>query len=890
MNYKDTLHLPKTEFPLHNKGKVCKPNKYLIDDPYLALAEPKKGPSFILHDGPPYANGSIHIGHAMNKILKDFIVKTHHVAGHQVQFTPGWDCHGLPIERKVRELHPDLTNPVDLRLRCRDYAATQVQLQKEQFQKLGVVADWDTPYETMQHSYELDTFASLCELAEKGLLQRKLKPVLWSWAEKTALAEAEVVYKPKKDNSVYVKFQIDSETSFLVWTTTPWTLPSNVALAYNPNESYVIVVSGEKGHVRHILAEKCYLRLKEAGLFEEVHWVTSVVMADVAVAAVNPVNGQESKLIPASFVNMDEGMGIVHIAPGHGKDDYFLATKHNLPIIMPVDENGKYTSEVKANISLGGVHVFDGNKLIVEHLKQTDALFHEQQIVHDYPYCWRSDTPVIFRATPNWFINLDKIRPAVLAALDEIEFSPPEGKAKLRKMVEERNDWCISRQRSWGVPIAFFLKTDGTPNFDPELLSAVQGVFGIFGIDSWWGRSEAWWSEINAGERCFDTLDVWFDSGVSWLTLEGEQADLYLEGTDQFRGWFQSSLLLGVALAAAAPFKKVMSHGFVIDDKGHKMSKSVGNVVDPMKIIEEYGPDVLRVWVAITDYTDDVKIGKESLDRAKDVYQKLRNTLRFCVANIPKDAESPDYFLYTNYPKDPEAIDSWIALKSCEVCTDVHSKFLAGDFHTGMRLLLDFVVEDVSGLYMNSIKDRMYCEPLDSFRRQSATAALGYVLENLVGTLLPIITFTIDELYEHLPDYLKNSHENIWQFKWPRRKVGMPASFDEQFWKAVHREFHAVFTELKAKELAKDLLDVVVSCDSQFEQDGDFLGVSLLGFDLDKALLLGREPLANFQVAGKTFKVYKSSLEKCPRCWKRVALAENNLCARCKTVINHATD
>lgn len=941
---KETLSLPKTDFLMHNKGKVCKPDRYKVDDPIQFMRNNRLGDDrvFVLHDGPPYANGSIHIGHAMNKILKDFAVKTHYFDGDAVEYHLGWDCHGLPIERRIyqeMESESDLEPcHIALRERCRKYAAEQVGHQREQFRRLGIVADWDHPYLTMDFHYEAMLFRAMAKLAKEGTVYQKVRPVHWSWAERTAIAESEVVYKTRPDKAIYVVFGSDRNPEppgMLTWTTTPWTLPANVALAVAPGEKYVEV---ETRHHHVWIAEKCLDRLAKEEVVKGDHIFNTCKAEDlVNQEFCTPLGAGQlhSKVVLADFVTMDQGTGIVHIAPGHGMDDYKVGQANDLPTLMPVGEDGCYTDEVCRLVpaamnpkedkdTLVGRNVFEANNIIINMLRDLHLLAGGDEYTHEYPYCERSGKPIIFRATPNWFVDLTKVKDRALAALDEIDFLPDSAREKLRLMIEGRDEWCISRQRAWGVPIAFFEdRQTKEVLLDDDVLEHTASIFEKYGCDCWWTAPDDFFlpprlhGDVRQPdapkyryERCFDTLDVWFDSGMSWFEncppdQNGKQsAQCYMEGSDQFRGWFQSSLLLSLLIQDAVPFKDLIAHGFVVDNQGHKMSKSAGNVVDPMGVIDEYGPDVLRLWVAMTNYTDDVKLSGEQLDRAKDAYNKIRNTIRYCLANLPED-KNPHVQIMD--------LDYWIINKCNFVCDVVWNDFLRYEYHVGMRKLMDFITGDISGLYMNAVKDRLYCDK--GARQHSAHTALKTILVNLVNVLSPILTYTVEEVLDHAPHWLKKSHPHVFtlrpKFEWKSQTAG---KFVEGYWKEALKEFNACFDSLKSEGLVKDSLEVVVVRNlgevmepalaaaekelgpgsvPQFTGAADFLGVSDLKDQVTSLTELGKQSenyLGSFRVSwaeGRTdtFIVFRSENHKCPRCWKRNALIEGEVCSRCKEVI-----
>jgi isoleucyl-tRNA synthetase len=881
-SYKDTCRLPKTDFPLTAELPKNEPTRYAKWDAekvYTRMTRGSENP-FILHDGPPYANGNIHIGHALNKVLKDFIVKQHYFKGRGVSFVPGWDCHGLPIERAVVAKDNTAQNAITRRQMCRTYAKEQIDLQMKQFKSLGIVADWDNHYETMSFKFESDIFRSLCELYKKRLVVLQHKPVLWSWAEGTALADAEVEYKDKKDDSIYVIFPSYYQTfpnGLLVWTTTPWTLMSNVAVALNPNEVYGTVLIKGKAY---IAAKKLIPTLIEKGVAEaDVGREFTAQEVKNLDYFFNPLNTNcGSELVFADFVKTDCGTGCVHIAPGHGEEDYEVGKTLGYyggvrgPAPMPVDENGRYTEEVAGpqllmNSKYVGMNVLSANKVIIEDLKEKGYLLKVEEITHNYPFCSRSGKPMIFRATKQWFVDLDKLRGDALAAVASVEFVPEINKGKLKGMVEGRPDWCISRQRAWGVPIAFL--NDLGASTSPDLYMAAEYLLETSekeGFDSWWLGDDILCE--NRLKKCKDILDVWFDSGLTWLTLNGKQADLYLEGHDQHRGWFQSSLWLSVALAGQAPYKKVLTHGFVMDGKGEKMAKSKGNVISPSEIVDKHGAEVLRYWVAMTDYTKDVCISGDIINRSVEGYKKIRNSLRYLLANLPDiKPEKPEKLL---------EIDSWILSKSKAVFDSVHAAFDRYDFCTGLHELTNFVYTDLSAAYMNTIKDRMYC----GTDRQSTEYAMSLLLKSMTGLLAPLFTYTMDEYFSYWPAWLKGEAKDVFDLVYePLPTVEL--TFDETHWKTVLHTFNATVEPFRKEGIVKDTMELRVYTMSQkvFAEAAEWLSVSSYN-QVQKSV---PQPLATFDVDGQTYWVVVSGQLKCQRCRKRTADAE--LCNRCKQIV-----
>jgi len=865
--YKDTLRLPKTDMPIAANLPANEQAVYKLWDEcrvYDRMKRDGKNP-YILHDGPPYANGNIHIGHALNKILKDFAVKFQYFNGRAIEFVPGWDCHGLPIEQKVHQiirlggpmeksanggLTPSKLSDNDFLALCRNYAGKQVVMQMNQFKTLGVLADWDHRYETMSPEFESMIARRLKELYDAGFLIQRKKPVHWSWAYQTALAEAEVEYKEKSDESAYVVFPMDLPTfpgGVLVWTTTPWTLPANVAVAINPELDYTAVnVKNFKYPV--LVAKDLVPTLTNKGIVIGVVPNADYKGKDFATRdkseekfpwkLKHPVNDTVVPLVMADFVTSQSGTGCVHIAPGHGEDDYQVALKYGLPVVVPVGPDGRY-SEGKYGPSednpdglwIWGEDGYSSNNVILADLQKRGILVHTEWVKHSYPHCSRSDTPVIFRATDQWFLDLEKIRNSPnnpLSCISNTEFYPENSKNRLLPMLESRPDWCISRQRKWGVPI-----------FDGK-----------------------------------DILDVWFDSGLTWNVLGGRQADLYLEGNDQHRGWFQSSLWLSAALEGQAPYKRVVTHGFVVDQNGEKMAKSKGNVVAPSEVVEKLGAEVLRYWVASTDYTKDLQCSQEILKRATEGHKKLRNTFRFLVANMPDKEVKSDHLM---------PVDSWIYNKAESVFSEIHAFFSQQLYYSGMQKLVEFVNGDLSSIYMNAVKDRLYCSTGEN--RDSAMVVMSQILKAMLGLIAPLFTYTAQEVFNYMPSWLKGDAKDIfdWVYQPLDKRNSDHQSLDVMLdvMKEVLSEFHVEFDRLKTEGKIRDTLEACIEVENVDLFDGIedwFVVAGVRPFTEQK-------PLAEFQVNSAKYRIVKSDKKKCDRCWKRnVDIQTESLCERCRQV------
>ncbi len=775
-SYKDTLNLPKTDFPMKANLPKLEPNiqekwkETRLDD---LLSQAKSGqPVFILHDGPPYANGDIHLGHTLNKVLKDIIVRSKNMAGFYSPYVPGWDCHGQPIEHEVQKRLGSKKSEVDkteIRKLCRDYALKFVDRQREQFQRLGVAGIWRQPYLTLDNSYEATNVKVFKELYQKGLVYKGRKPIHWCYVCRTALAEAEIEYQDDPSPSIYVKFPFEGslkelesfkETkSLLVWTTTPWTLPANVAVAVNPKAEYVAVRDG--GEIL-VLAQARVASLSET-LGRELEVVATFNGGTLEGQSYShPTKEETAIVVTADFVELDQGTGAVHIAPGHGEDDYKIGLKNKLPSPMPVNESGVFTEDAG---KYAGQHIKKANDVIIEDLKDSGRLIKSETIEHSYPHCWRCKSPVIFRATEQWFISMDAhdLRKRALEIIGSVEWVPGWSIRRISGMVEERPDWCISRQRAWGVPIPVFYCDECSELLaTTEVFEHIEEIFEREGADTWFEKDAgALLPEgtvcAKCGSRSFrkeeDILDVWFESGVSHmavLELRPElswPADLYLEGSDQHRGWFQSSLLTSVGLRSKAPYRQVLTHGFLVDGNGRKMSKSLGNVVNPLKVIEKSGADILRLWVCSADYSSDIAVSDEILQRISEAYRRIRNTIRFMLGSLSDFDPINDKVLYA----DMEPIDKWALMKLHELIKKVDGAYEDYRLHLVFHSIYNFCVVDLSSFYLDVLKDSLYTLATDSRERRSAQTAIYEITASLIKIIAPVLVFTAEEAWAHLP-------------------------------------------------------------------------------------------------------------------------------------------
>jgi len=781
MDYKDTLNLPKTDFPMKANLSRKEPEMLKVWDEidiYGKIREVSKGrEKYILHDGPPYANGDIHLGTALNKIIKDLVIKSKNMSGYDSIFVPGWDCHGLPIEHQVdKELgaKKDALSQAEKRRYCRSYAEKYVDIQRQQFKRLGVFGEWDNPYLTMSYEYESITVAEFAKLMLNGDVYKGKKPVYWCASCKTALAEAEVEYADHHTPSIYIKFPMISDIStvrprlkgekvyVVIWTTTPWTIPANLAIALHKDFVYAAVrVEGEVLILAKELVDYC---MDAFGLkkFEIIDEFNGSVLEGLKCR--HPFLDRESILILAPFVTLDAGTGAVHIAPGHGQEDYEIGMEYGLDNYAPVDEDGRFTRDVEF---FAGEFVFDANDSVNRKLKEVGKLLGLVDIEHSYPHCWRCKNPIIFRSTEQWFISMEKnaLRKKALECIDQVKWIPAWGRDRIYGMVENRPDWCISRQRLWGVPITvFYCKECGGVLATKEILDRIVELVKERGADVWFEKDAA--ELLPPGTVCpackgtafakeTNILDVWFDSGVShaavlevWPSLRSP-SDMYLEGSDQHRGWFHSSLLESVGTRGRAPYRSVLTHGFVVDGEGKKMSKSVGNVIDPLEIIEKYGAEILRLWVAAEDYTVDIRISNEILERLVEAYRRIRNTARYILGNLYDFDLSRDRIPFA----DMEEMDRWALHRLQEVVQRVRKAYDDYQFHIVYYTIYNFCTVDLSALYLDVSKDRLYTSKAEAKARKSAQSAMFIILDTLVRLLAPILTFTAEEIWANMPRY-----------------------------------------------------------------------------------------------------------------------------------------
>lgn len=934
-DYKETLNLPKTGFPM--KANLAEREPIMIQfwedmKIYEQLQEKRKGSDhYILHDGPPYANGHIHIGHALNKILKDIIVKYKSMKGFYAPYVPGWDCHGLPIELQVDKnlgKKKDTLTILEKRKLCRDYAAQFVDVQREEFKRLGGIGDWNEPYLTMSCSYEATIVREFCKFVEAGYVYKGKKPVHWCPSCVTALAEAEVEYGDKESPSIYVKFSVENEALgerlpgliekkvfILIWTTTPWTLPANLALAVHPDFQYVAF---ETGNEVYIIAEELLDRLKEKLK------LTGAVIERFqgkeldGVTAVHPFIDRKSKVILGDFVTIDEGTGVVHIAPGHGEEDYEIGLRYGLDIYAPVDDYGKFRfAGDEQSLPIEGKFVFKANPEIVEILRDRNALIKEETVTHSYPHCWRCKRPVIFRATEQWFISMRKnnLRGKSLSEIEHVQWIPRWGQDRIHGMVLNRPDWCISRQRAWGVPITL-LKCETCGEFvkDHDVLMRIVAFVEEHGADIWFQKNAE--EILPSGYACkkcggasfskeTDILDVWFDSGVSHAAvMEIDKrlswpADMYLEGSDQHRGWFQSSLLVSVGIRGKAPYRTVLTHGFVVDGHGKKMSKSLGNVVAPQEVIKKNGAELLRLWVSAEDYRDDIRISREILARLTEAYRKIRNTCRFLLGNIYD-------FDGTDYSNGLLEIDRW-AMSRLQTCTrKVTSAYERFNFHEVFHNLYNFCIVDMSSFYLDVLKDRLYTYRPDSIERRAAQWVFSQVLLTLTRLMAPVISFTAEEVWQSIRNgekgtkiWAENIEESVFLAQFPEFNEkyydqGLEERWHELF--LLRNEVNKALEIRRAEKFIGNSLEakIILSLSKKYKdilsQYSDFLPTFLIVSSVEISDSPRGDSYKSDEIEGLEITVEKAPGAKCQRCWNRsefVGTFDNapEICERCHKVI-----
>ncbi|MBK8325711.1 MAG: isoleucine--tRNA ligase [Moraxellaceae bacterium] len=924
VDYKNTLNLPETDFAMKANlanREAAWVGEWQQNKLYAQIRAARAGaPKFILHDGPPYANGNIHIGHAVNKILKDIIIKSKTMSGFDAPYVPGWDCHGLPIELNVEKKFGKVGDKVtakEFRQHCREFALGHVANQKADFQRLGVLGDWDNPYLTMDFQQEADIIRSLGNIAANGHLHKGLKPVHWCMDCGSALAEAEVEYEEKQSHAIDVAFavkdvadfaqraglaNVPSGVDFVIWTTTPWTLPANQAVSLHPELVYVVVQADIEAKSRTlVLAQALYeatLARYQAENIQVLAEVAGAVFEHVALQ--HPFYERIVPVIVGEHVTADAGTGAVHTAPGHGQDDFVIGKKYDLKVDNPVDNNGVFLPNTPL---FAGMHVNKANEPILETLKANDRLLAHVKIKHSYPHCWRHKTPIIFRATPQWFISMEQkgLRDAAMQAIDEVQWLPSWGKARIVSMVNNRPDWCISRQRNWGVPIALFVHKI-TGELHPQTLELIEKValqVEQAGIDAWWdiNAAELLGSDAENYIKVTDTLDVWFDSGVTHSCVLKRRdglrypADLYLEGSDQHRGWFQSSLLTALAANGDKPFKTVLTHGFTVDEKGHKMSKSLGNVVSPQDIMKTLGADIIRLWVAATDYSGEMSVSKVILERMSDAYRRIRNTMRFLLANLA-GFDPTQHLVPTN---EMLALDRWVVDRAAQVQQDIVAGYESYEFHQIYHKLHNFCSLDLGSFYLDIIKDRQYTTQADSLARRSAQTALYHIIQAVVRWIAPILSFTAHEIWQVIP---KAGADSVFLTQWYDGLATLPEDSTQPlltraYWQQVMAVKTAVNKEIESARNRKEVGSGLSAEVALYVSPELHKVLALLGDELRFVLITSSATLLPnngegqaTDVAGLKVQVNASTYVKCVRCWHYRADVGSHaehpeICARC---------
>lgn len=894
-DYNATLNLPKTDFPMRAglpKSEPVTLKNWEDEKVYENLMKVNEGkPLFVLHDGPPYANGNIHLGTALNKILKDFIVRYKNMAGFKAPFVLGWDTHGLPTELKARKKagvgsSADISE-LELRKMCQEFVEKYIDDQRNQFKRLGVIGEWDNPYITLTPDFEAEQIRIFAEMACKGYIYKGLKPVYWCPECKTALAEAEIEYAEDPCHSIYVKFNVTDDLGkfsalgidpkkvyFVIWTTTTWTLPGNVAICVGPEFDYAVIKCGEEYYV---MAEELYKSAMEAAEKTDYEVVATIKGSELEyMKTAHPFIDRDSVVIVGDHVTLESGTGCVHTAPGHGVEDYDVCRNYpEIPIIVPVDENGVLTEEAGM---FAGLKTDDANKPIAEHLDKIGALFALKKIIHQYPHCWRCKHPVLFRATDQWFCSVDDFKDDAVKAINDVEWIPAWGKDRITSMVKERKDWCISRQRKWGVPIPiFYCEECGEPLIDKEAMLAVADLFGKEGSNAWFTHTAE--EILPEGKKCSkcgctsfvkekDIMDVWFDSGSSHAAVLKNRpylkwpADLYLEGADQYRGWFQSSLLTSVATKGTAPYKAVLTHGWVVDGKGRVMHKSLGNGIDPQEVIDQYGADVLRLWVASSDYHADIRISPDILKQLSEAYRKIRNTARYILGNL--NGFNPDTDMVQLNELMP--IDKWALAKLNNLIDKVKEAYDKYEFHIVYHAIHNFCVVDMSNFYLDVLKDRLYTEKADSKLRRAAQTSIYIILNAMTRMIAPILAYTSDEIWKYMPHSSSDKVEHV-IYNEMSNKVDIDIDDDFMaFWDEIHElrddVKKSLETYIKDKTIKSSLEAKVVLAASN--EKLEFLKKA--ENELASAFIVSDVEIVE-NSGDLEIKIEKAQGEKCERCW-----------------------
>jgi len=913
------LNLPQTDFPMRANLPNREPeilefwNEF---DVYRKVQTANAGkPQFILHDGPPYANGNIHLGHTLNKVLKDMIVKFWSMYGYDSPYVPGWDTHGLPIEQQaIKNMGIDRhrTDVVEFRRHCRDYALKYVDLQREQFKRLGVRGDWDNPYLTLKPEFEAIQIKVFGEMAKKGYIYKGLKPVYWCGDCETALAEAEIEYDEKTSPSIYVKFPVKDgkgvipQDSFVViWTTTPWTLPANMGIAVHPEFTYVVVAVDDE---KYVIAKDLLPVVAEKLAWSHYKVVKEFKGQELDQALCrHPFMERDSLVLLGKHVTLEAGTGCVHTAPGHGEDDFYVGREYGLQVLSPVDDRGRFTEEAQP---FTGLYVHDANQQVIEKLQENNALLNATHLQHQYPFCWRCKHPIIYRATEQWFASIDGFRQETLQAIDKVKWIPSWGRDRIYNMVHDRGDWCISRQRTWGVPIPiFYCQSCKEPIINDSTINRISELFAEHGSDIWFMKEAQ--DLMPAGYTCehcgadqfnkeTDIMDVWFDSGSSHMAVLETYpelrwpADMYLEGSDQHRGWFNSSLSTAVAVRGTAPYRQVLTHGFVVDEKGRKMSKSLGNVVDPLKMIKELGADILRLWIASADYRTDVSVSENIIRQSAEAYRKIRNTCRFILGNL----YDFDYEKHQVPYESLSELDRWALMKSEKLLRRVTQAYREYEFHTVFHSIHNFCTVDISNIYFDVQKDNLYCSHPDEQQRRAAQTVMYKVINDLVVMLTPILAFTTEEIWSFLRR--EGQPESVQLLSWP---VENDVYLDEALERRMDQVLQVREVVTKALEEARSrkvighslaAMVTVYADDEWYKLLQQTPGLERMFIVSHLQLAKSDQPISNGvsleNVEGIWVTVEPAQGGKCERCWiidTSVSTEEGQpaLCSRCSTVV-----
>ncbi|WP_195932380.1 isoleucine--tRNA ligase [Turicibacter sanguinis] len=909
MELKETLLMPKTDFPMRGNLPNREPQieqSWYDEKLYEKVLEKNQDKTpFVLHDGPPYANGNIHMGHALNKILKDFVVRFKNMDGYYAPYIPGWDTHGLPIEQALtnnKKVNRKEKTVAEFRELCKEYALEQVEGQKTQFKRLGVLGDWDNPYITLQKEYEAQQILVFGKMVKEGLIYKGLKPIYWSPSSETALAEAEIEYHDKKSPSIYVAFKVQDgkgilagDEEFVIWTTTPWTIPANLGICVNADLEYVTVAVNDR---KFIVAKE----LVES-LSKELNWETYEILATYKgsdfeyMTAKHPLFDRESLLILGDHVTLDAGTGLVHTAPGHGEDDFNAGRKYNLEVLCPVDYRGYMTKDA---FEFEGMYYEDANKAVGQKLEEKGALLGLKFITHSYPHDWRTKKPIIFRATEQWFASIEALKGQMMEQIKEVNWLPAWGEVRLGNMIKDRADWCISRQRVWGVPIPVFYAEDGEAILDESVINHVANLFREKGSNIWFELEAeellpAGFTHPGSPNGKFrketDIMDVWFDSGSSHHSVLVERglpypADLYLEGSDQYRGWFNSSLSTGVAMTGRAPYKTVVSHGFVLDGQGRKMSKSIGNVIDPLKLIKIYGADIVRLWVASVDYQADVRISEDLIKQVAESYRKMRNTFRFLLGNLFDFNPETDLVAY----EDLNEVDQFMMIRLNELTKELKSAYEEYRFDDVFKTVNNYISNDLSAFYLDFTKDILYIEKADSQARRSIQTSLYHHVYDMCRLLAPVIPHTADEVYSYIPGHTEIS---VYLTDMPVVKEYANAAEVTTKWSQFLSLRHDV---LKALEEARNQKVIGKSLTASLHLYPNAETKALLNSlqaDLKQIFIVsecvleeGEAPEDALQFDGLAVVVKAAEGHTCDRCWLVVPAAnEQGICPRCAEVI-----